>query len=265
MRRNQPDKAQQPRLADRRTHHEGSHHHQHQGDRPNIHPHAGSHFLPQEKQVHGASHEKEQEEAGCEAGREDQSLGSVGEGEVSHEPEKDIVQACVLGKGEQKHDERRAEGVDHDSGQDQGILFEGEPHRGDDEHQEEGGHAAGKGQQGHSGKPRQVEQNPDDGADRRTPGNAQDIRFRQRIAQQRLKDEPPQRQGCPGQGREQDPRQANPPDDVGQGLIGTGRAGQQCENFPQVLPRGTDGKPQPHAEPQEDSQHRRNGQDASRN
>ena len=137
MGRNQPDEPQQSRLAHRGTHHKRGHHHQHQGYQAHVHSHAGGHFLAQEEQVHGPGKEQQQDKAGQQGGGKDQDLIRIGHGEVTHQPEEDIVKAGVLGEGEEKHDHRRTEGIDHDSGQNQGILLERQFDGGDDQHQKD--------------------------------------------------------------------------------------------------------------------------------
>ncbi|VTR65437.1 hypothetical protein DESC_320034 [Desulfosarcina cetonica] len=118
----QPDKTDQPALADRGADHQRSGDQQHEGHPPDGHAHGRGQVTAHLQQVHAVGIEEDDSEAGQQYGRQHPHMSDLRRRKVTHEPEDNFVQAGVLGDGEQKHDHRGAEGIDHDAGEQQGVF-----------------------------------------------------------------------------------------------------------------------------------------------
>ncbi len=263
MRHNQSDKADQAAVAHRRTDHQGSGHqekHVHHLDR---YAHGLGRLGAQAEQVHGIGEEEEKHKAWCQHCRQQQHLMDIGHAHVAHQPEDDVVQPGVLSNRDQKHDESGAEGVDHDSRKQQRVLLDHRLPRSHDQEQGQRPRTARKSGESHTRETGEVQQNADDGADRRSPGDAQDVRLRQGISEQRLKHQTTKGKGCSHQSCQQDSRETNLPDDRGQQRISLCAAQLPLQNGEQFSAGRTDGNPGGQAAEQEDKQYRGNNCESS--
>lgn len=151
--------------------------------------------------------------------------GMLRPGQIPHQPEHHPPQAVAGGEGKKQAHHRPVARRQHHPGEQQALGVPlATPHAQGQQQRHAGQGAAESaeidqphpGPQGHGGQ----------GAHRGAAGDAQDIRFRQRVAQQHLEQHPGQgQQPAAGEGGEQ-PRQAQLPHDVRrQGVGGAGQEG----------------------------------------
>ncbi len=81
-----------------------------------MNPHGLGHFFAHQKQIHGVGKPEQYDETGHEHHGQKPHLLIVGRRQITHEPKDDAVKPHILGDWNQKHNHRRAKGIDHHTG-----------------------------------------------------------------------------------------------------------------------------------------------------